>query len=158
MPKPVTVTTPSDLEIGVSRVFDAPAELVWACHTKPELVRRWMLGPPGWSMPVCEIDLRVGGAYRYVWRGEDGREFGVHGVYRETVPPERLVHTEFMGEDESGGGALVTWTLSEQDGKTTLECTMLMASKEARDGVLATGMTDGVAASYDRLAELVATR
>jgi len=66
MPKPVDVTTPSDREITVVRVFNAPRELIWDCHTKPELVKRWMLGPPGWSMPVCEIDLRVGGAYRYV--------------------------------------------------------------------------------------------
>ncbi len=68
MPKPVDVSTPSDREIRVARAFDAPARLVWDCHTKPELIRRWMLGPPGWSMPVCEVDLTVGGAYRYRWR------------------------------------------------------------------------------------------
>ncbi len=70
MPKPVDVTTPSDREIAVARVFDAPRELIWDCHTKPELLKRWMLGPLGWSMPVCEIDLRVGGAYRYRWRND----------------------------------------------------------------------------------------
>ena len=88
----IDVTTPDDLEIRVTRVFDAPRSLIFECHTQPELVRRWLLGPPGWSMPVCEIDLRVGGQYRYVWRSDtDGGEFGFRGEYREIRAPERVV-------------------------------------------------------------------
>src|SRR5947199_8947203 len=91
----LTVVARGDREIVLTRVFDAPRRLVFDALTKPELVRRWLLGPPGWSMVVCEIDLKVGGAYRYVWRHDrDGSEFGMRGVYREIVPPERLVNTE----------------------------------------------------------------
>jgi uncharacterized protein YndB with AHSA1/START domain len=105
----LTLTTPSDREVVMTRVFDAPRALVYECHTKPELVRRWLLGPPGWSMPVCEIDLRVGGEYRYRWRSkESGHEFGVAGVYREIVAPERIVHTELFDGAEMGGQSLVT--------------------------------------------------
>jgi uncharacterized protein YndB with AHSA1/START domain len=88
------VTTPTDREIAMTRVFDAPRRLVFDALTKPELVKTWLLGPPGWSMPVCEIDLRVGGAYRFVWRGPDGTEMGMGGVNREIVVPEWLGHRE----------------------------------------------------------------
>src|ERR1035437_1248164 len=88
------LTTPTDREIAMTRVFDAPRALVFDALTKPELVRRWLLGPPGWSMPVCEIDLRVGGAYRFLWRNVGGAEMGVRGSYREIAAPERLVATE----------------------------------------------------------------
>jgi len=88
------VTTPMEREIVMTRVFDAPRRLVFDALTKPELLRQWLLGPPGWSMPVCEIDLRVGGAYRYLWRGPDGIEMGTRGVFREIAAPERLVATE----------------------------------------------------------------
>src|SRR3981081_4067870 len=93
-PDSFTVSTPSDLEIQVTRDFDAPRRLVFDAFTKPELVRRWLLGPPGWTMPLCEIDLRVGGAYRYVWRSEkDGSHMAIGGVFREVIPLERLVAT-----------------------------------------------------------------
>src|SRR2546421_3304004 len=138
------VTTPTDREIVLTRVFDAPRNLVFDAMTKPEFVRRWLLGPPGWSMPLCEIDLKVGGAYRYVWRNdENGREFGTGGVFREIYPPERIVHTERM--DGAPGEALNTTTLTEQGGRTTLTLTMLFDSKEARDATLQTGMEKGVA-------------
>ena len=92
------ITTPSDREIAMTRVFDAPRRLVFDAFTKPELVKQWLLGPPGWTMPVCEIDLRVGGQYRYVWRREsNGKEMGMGGVYKEISPPERLVSTESWG-------------------------------------------------------------
>src|ERR1700740_2690854 len=94
----LTLTTPTEREIAMTRVFDAPRRLVFDAMTRPELVKRWLLGPPGWSMPVCEIDLRVGGTYRYVWRGADGTEMGMRGVYREIAPPERLVATESFDE------------------------------------------------------------
>ena len=97
MAKSVEVTIPSDREIKVARVFEAPAKLVFDFHTKAEHVQKWMLGPDGWSMPICEIDLRVGGTYRHVWRSdENGAEFGFRGEYREISAPTRLVHTERM--------------------------------------------------------------
>ena len=152
----LVVTTPTDREIVMTRVFDAPRRLIWDAHTKPELVKRWMLGPPGWSMPLCEIDLRVGGNYRYVWRHSDGREMGMGGVYREIVAPSRLVNTERFDDAWYEGEALDTLTLVEANGKTTLTQTMLLQSKEARDNVLKTGMESGVAVSYDRLEEILA--
>jgi uncharacterized protein YndB with AHSA1/START domain len=147
----VDVTTPSDREIRVTRVFDAPRTLVFDCHTKPELVKRWLLGPPGWTMPVCEIDLRVGGKYLYTWRNDaDGSEFSIGGEHREIVPPERIVTLEnFMGEE-----ALCTLTLTEKGGRTTLVQNMQFENQEKRDQALKTGMTDGMASSYERL-ELV---
>ena len=150
------LTTRGDREIVMTREFDAPRRLVFDALTKPELVKQWLLGPPGWSMPVCEIDLRVGGAYRYVWRHTDGKEMGMGGVYREIVPQERVVCSELFDEPWYPGEALVTTTLAEQGGRTTLTCTILYISQEARDGVLKSGMERGVAASYDRLAELLA--
>lgn len=151
------LTTQGDREIVMTRAFHAPRRLVFDALTKPELVKRWLIGPPGWSMPVCEIDLQVGGSYRYVWRHTDGKEMGVRGVYRDIVPQERVICTERFDEAWYPGEALLTTTLVEQDGKTTLTSTVLYVSKEARDGVLKSGMENGVAASYDRLAELVSS-
>ena len=152
------VTTPSDREIAMTRVFDAPRHLVFEALTKPELVQRWLLGPEGWSMPVCEIDLEVGGAYRYVWRRDkDGSEMAMGGVFREVDRPERLVATEKFDEAWYPGEAVSTTVLVEEDGRTTLTQTTLYQSREARDGVLKSGMESGVAASYDRLAELLAS-
>ncbi len=144
-------------EIVMTRVFDAPGDLLFDALTKPELVRRWLLGPPGWTMPVCEIDLKVGGAYRYLWRNESGTEMGVRGLFREIRPPERLVHTERFDEAWYPGEAVLTTALVEQSGKTTLTVTILYESREARDAVLKSPMESGVAASYDRLAEMLAT-
>lgn len=155
MPKSVEVTTPSDREITVTRAFDAPRELIWDCHTKPELVRRWMLGPPGWSMPVCEIDLRVGGAYRYRWRNDaDGHEFGSSGIHREIAAPERLVSTERM--EGFDGEALNTLTFDEQGGRTVVTVNMVFPSKAHRDGALQSGMSDGMAMGYDRMEAILA--
>jgi uncharacterized protein YndB with AHSA1/START domain len=150
MPATVDVTTPSDREIRVTRTFDAPAELIFNFHTKAEHVQKWLLGPPGWSMPVCNIDLRVGGHYQYVWRNDDnGAEFGARGEYREIAAPQRLVHSESM--DGTEGEALCTLTFVESGGRTTLTTTMLFPSKEARDQALQSGMTDGMSVSYERL-------
>jgi uncharacterized protein YndB with AHSA1/START domain len=151
------LTTSGDREIVMTRVFDAPRSLVFDALTKPELLKRWFFGPPGWSLVVCEVDLKVGGAYRYVWRGPDGTEMGMGGVHREVVPPERIVCTQLFDEDWTGGEALGTLVLTEQDGKTTLTNTVRYASREARDAVLKTPMESGVAAGYDRLAELLAS-
>jgi uncharacterized protein YndB with AHSA1/START domain len=153
------LTTSGDREIVMTRVFQAPRRLVFDAFTKPELVKQWLLGPPGWSMPVCEIDLKVGGTYRYVWRRDsDGSEMGLGGVYREIVPQERIVSTEVFDKAWYPGEAVGTIVLSEQGGKTTVTQTVLYQSREARDGILKSGMEKGVAMSYDRLAELLASR
>ncbi|HTE91552.1 MAG TPA: SRPBCC family protein [Terriglobales bacterium] len=145
-----------DREIVITRAFDAPRKLVFDAFTKPELVKQWLLGPDGWSMPVCEIDLKVGGKYRYVWRRDkDGTEMGMGGVYREIVAPERIVATEKFDQSWYPGEAVGTFVLAEQAGKTTLTETILYESREARDGVLKSGMKKGVVASYDRLEKLL---
>jgi len=154
----LSVTTPSEREIAMTRVFDAPRHMVFDAWTKPELIRRWLLGPDGWSMPVCEVDLRVGGKYRYVWRRDaDGSEMGMGGVYREIVAPERIVATERFDEAWYPGEAVGTLVLVEQRGRTTLTQTLRYESREARDAVLKSPMETGVAAGYDRLEELLAT-
>ncbi len=152
------LVTPSDREIAMTRVFDAPRQLVFDAHTKPDLVRQWLLGPPGWSMPVCEMDVRVGGTYRWVWRHDtNGTEMGMSGVYREIVAPERLVTTERFDEAWYPGEALNTLVLIEKGGRTTLTQTMRYESRDARDAVIKSNMEKGVAASYDRLADLLAS-
>ena len=151
------VTTPTEREIVMTRVFDAPRRLIFDALTKPELLKRWLLGPPGWTMVVCEIDLKVGGAYRYVWRNTKGTDMGMGGVYREIVPPERLAATESFDESWYPGEALDTTVLVEQGGETTLTLTVLYESREARDIAIKSNMEQGVAASYDRLAEMLAS-
>ena len=146
-----TFTTPSEREVAMTRVFDAPRRLVFDAWTGPEHVPHWMLGPEGWTMPVCEIDLRPGGAWRFVWRRSNGTEMEMNGVYREIKPPERLVSTENWGADWPE--TLNTVVLSEKDGKTTMTLTVLYPSKEAREAALKTGMKDGASQSFDRLAE-----
>ena len=146
------ITAQGDREIVVTRVFDAPRRLVFEAYTRPELIKKWLLGPSGWSMPVCEIDLRAGGKYRYVWRNDgDGREMGMGGVYREVVAPERIVVTEIFDEAWYPGEAVDTIVLVEREGKTTLTQTIRYNSRETRDAVLKSPMQTGMAASYDRL-------
>ncbi len=154
----VKVTTPSDLEIRMTRSFDAPPRLVFDAHTKPELVRRWLTGPDGWEMSRCEIDLRVGGKFRYEWRNVDGSTMGMGGNFREIASPSRLVHTELFDEDWTGGEVVTTSLFAEDgDGRTLLTVTSLYPSKEGRDGAIASGMTTGVDTSYDKLAALLAS-
>ncbi|MFZ0816368.1 MAG: SRPBCC family protein [Candidatus Sulfotelmatobacter sp.] len=146
------ITAHGDREIVVTRIFDAPRQLVFDAYTKPALIKRWLLGPDGWSMPVCEIDLRVGGKYRYVWKSDsDGSEMGMGGVYREVIAPERIVATEVFDEAWYPGEAVDTIVFVEQEGKTTLTQTILYNSRETRDAVLKSPMQTGMAASYDRL-------
>jgi uncharacterized protein YndB with AHSA1/START domain len=153
------ITAAGEKEIVMTRTFDAPRALVWDAHTKPELIRRWLLGPDGWTMTVCDIDLRVGGLYRYVWHKEKtGVDMGMGGAYREIAAPERLVSTEKFDQSWYPGEGVGTLVLSERDGRTTLHHTMAYESREARDGVLKSGMADGVAASYDRLEKMLAGR
>jgi uncharacterized protein YndB with AHSA1/START domain len=146
-----TFTMPSDREVAATRVFDAPRELVWKAHTVPEHVSRWLLGPEGWTMPVCEIDLRPGGEWHFVWRRADGSEMGMRGVYKEIVAPERIVNTERWGAEWPE--TTNTTVFTEREGKTTLVCTVRWPSKEDRDKAMGTGMNDGWTTSYERLAD-----
>ena len=146
------VTTPSDREIVLTRVFDAPRQLVFDALSKPELLKRWF-GPHGHSLVVCDVDFRVGGTWRFVLESPDGRSMGMSGVYREIVPVERTVHTESF--DDYPGDSVITTVLTEHDGKTTLTATALYDSQEVRDAVVESGMEHGAAETYDRLADLL---
>lgn len=146
----VTVTTPDDLSIEVVRRFAAPPRAVFAAHTVPELVQTWLTGPYGWSMPECEIDLRVGRGYRYVWRdAATGKSFGSHGEFLAVDTPHLIAFTERMdGQD----GEMRCTTRCEVDGSgTRLIVTMRFADTATRDAALASGMAAGMGVSYDRL-------
>ena len=151
------ITTPSDCELTMTRVFDAPRELVFDAWTRPEWVRRWLGVFGGWSLDVCEIDLKVGGSIRYEWRNANGRSMGMSGVFREIVPGERLVSTEVFDDPWYEGEATGTVVFVENAKKTTVHYTMRYASKAVRDAVLASPMEHGVAASFDKLATLLMT-
>jgi uncharacterized protein YndB with AHSA1/START domain len=154
-----TVTLPSDLEVAMTRSVEAPRPLVFDAFTKPEHIRRW-LGRQGDTMPICEVDLRVGGAWRYVWSLREGGEMGMRGEFREIVAPERIVTTEEFDEpffEAMGAGTINTTTFEERDGKTRLTITALYKSREARDSALQTGMEDGLDEGFGRLAELLQT-
>lgn len=151
------VTLPSDTEVCVTRGFHAPRALVWRAHTEPELARRW-LGFPDWTMPVCEMDVRPGGKYRWRWRSGDGsQEFGFFGTFTEVEEPSVLSHEEhfdpgtFGGAMQNGSPAMIRTTFAEKNGVTTLVSVMDYGSREARDAALSTGMTDGMEVSYQRL-------
>jgi uncharacterized protein YndB with AHSA1/START domain len=150
-----TVTTPSEREIVITRVVAAPRQLVFEVYTNPAHLPHWMLGPEGWSMPVCEIDLRVGGAWHFVWRRADGSEMAIRGVYQEIVEPERLVSSESWGGDWPA--TLNTLLLTEEGGKTTITQRLLYPSKEARDAALKTGMQEGASQGFNRLDEYLTT-
>jgi uncharacterized protein YndB with AHSA1/START domain len=160
----LSVTTPSDLEIHMTRTFDAPRQLVFDAWTKPEHLRHW-LGQgdnqlKGWTMTTCEVDLRPGGAYHFVLEGPEGETLGIAGVYREIVPGERLVVTEVFDEpyrDEMGGEVINTLTFEERDRRTTITSTARYPSREARDGALQTGMESGVAEGYDTMERYLRT-
>jgi uncharacterized protein YndB with AHSA1/START domain len=150
------VTLRGDREVVLERVFDAPRALVFEAMTKPELVKKWY-GPRGFHLVVCEIDFRVGGKWRYVLRGPDGTDMGQFGEFREITPPERIVMTE--GFDMFPDSVAVdTVVFVEEAGKTRLTLTVVAPSKEARDGIIASGMEHGAAETYDRLNELLTSR
>ena len=149
------VTTQGDREIVMTRLFNAPRHLVFEAYTKPEFLKRWLLGPPGWEMVVCVAAAKAADRYRYEWRNTDGRQFGMGGVCREFIRPEKIVCTELM--DGFTSEALVTLVLAEQDCKTLLTVTSLCESREVRDAILKSGMESGVTASYNRLEELLVT-
>jgi len=157
------VSLPSDTEVRVTRDFKAPRALVWRAHTEPELFQRWIGGYPGWSMPVCEMDVRTGGKYRWRWRTEDGgQEFGFFGEYREVEVPALIIAAEYYDPGTMGGPmdtsnpAINRTSFTEQNGITTLVTLLNYGTKEARDAAVSTGMTDGMETSYERLDALVA--
>jgi uncharacterized protein YndB with AHSA1/START domain len=143
-------------ELVITREFDAPRHLVFEAFTRPEHLRRWLSGMPGWELAVCDMDVRVGGTYRWVWKSlEGGHSMGMGGEYREVSPPDRLVSTEKFDESWYPGTAVGTIVLTEHGGRTTLTQTMLYESREARDAVLASPMEEGVGLSYDRLEDVL---
>jgi uncharacterized protein YndB with AHSA1/START domain len=153
-PEDLKISTPADREVMVTRTFDAPRTLVFDAYTQPELLKRWYEAP-GRSLVVCEIDLRVGGAYRFLWRGEGRKDVGMRGVHREVVRPERLVRTQ-MWEDWGAGEIIETVVFTERAGQTTLISTGLYPSREVRDAVLKAGLESGTRETYGRLAIILA--
>lgn len=153
----LNVTTPSEWEIRFTRTFGAPRPLLWTALTDPAFGPRW-LTPPGWTMPVCERDVRPGGRLRCEWRNAAGTMMGLSGEIRAVAPPVRLVHTELFDEDWTGGPAEVTTLLAEGDraGTTTMILTVRYASRQARDGVLTSPMAEGMESSYAKLDALLA--
>jgi uncharacterized protein YndB with AHSA1/START domain len=147
----LTITTPSDQEIVMTREFDAPRDLVFEAHTSCEHMSRWW-GPRKYEFASCEIDFRPGGKWRIVHRGPEGEEYGFHGEYREIVPPERIVWT-FEFEGFPGSVSVETLTLEEHDGKTTLTATSVYNTVEERDGMLQSGMEEGAKETMERLDE-----
>lgn len=161
--KPAQVSLPSDTEVRVSRDFAAPRQLVWDAHTVPELVRRWMLGPPGWSMPLCEMDVREGGKYRWRWRSDDtGAEFGFFGAFLVVHAPVRMTYEQFYdpgdlpADMDTDNPAIIHASFTENNGVTRLETVIRFASKQIRDTAISTGMTDGMEMGYERLDMLFA--
>jgi uncharacterized protein YndB with AHSA1/START domain len=151
----LTITTPSDRDVVLTRVFDAPANLVFDALTKPDLIKRWS-GIEGWTFVVCDVDLRVGGTWRFVSRKPNGKTVGQYGVYQEIVRGKRLVNTE-LWEDWDAGETLVTTELVEQRGKTTYTSTIRFPSQDVRDSVLKHGLSSSAPAMYDRLARVLAS-
>lgn len=148
-------TTPSDVEVAVTRTFDAPQQLVFEAFTRPEHIVHWMLGPDGWTMPVCEVDPRAGGRWHMVWRRADGTEMEMTGTYVEVTPFSRLVQTESWGDDWPA--SLNTTTFTASGSRTVVVHTMKFPDTEARDRAMATGMTSGADTSYDRLETYLAS-
>jgi uncharacterized protein YndB with AHSA1/START domain len=152
----LSAALPSDREIRITRSFKAPRQLVWDAHTQPALIRRWLLGPPGWTMPVCDVDLRVGGAYRFEWHHDKGLAMALSGVYRAIEAPRHIADTQRFDDDWTKGEADTSVTLEEVDGRTELTLNISYASKEARDGALATPMLEGMEAGYARMETVTA--
>ena len=161
MPQPhtLTVTTRGDNELVITRHFNAPRQMVFDAHTRPELIKRWMTGPENWTLPVCEIDLKEGGKGRYVWHNtENGADMGMTATYREIDIPHRIVHEEMFDEDWTGGGTEITTTFEEDGEGTRMEMVIRCKSKEARDMILKSPMSDGMEQGYARLDRQLAKR
>jgi uncharacterized protein YndB with AHSA1/START domain len=148
--KRTTLTLPTDEQILIERSFDAPRHLVWRAYTEPELVRQWWHAGRG-TMTACDIDLRVGGAWRFAMTAKEGYEVAFHGEYREIAPDERLVSTEVYEGAPDSGEALNTLTLVEADGRTKLSIVMELPDRQTRDMVIASGMEDGLGDALELL-------
>lgn len=155
MPEPLVITTPGDRDIVVARQFDAPRDLVFLCYSKPELIRRWY-GLPDWTMPVCEIDFRVGGKWRFVTVSPSGYEMGSQGLYTGITAPERIDQTEYYDDDWTKGGSTNSVVFTEQDGRTTTTLTVTYSSPEARAAAVATPMAQGMEIGFKRLDAVLA--
>lgn len=161
--KQAEVSTPSDQEVLVKRSFDAPVNLVWQAYTDPTLMRRWLSGMPGWSMPVCDMDPQVGGEYRWRWRNdENGQEFGFTGEFLEVALYSKIVHTQLYDPGDTGFGtmgsepSIITVTFSETNGITNVATTIKFGSQADRDAAMSTGMADGMEISYKELDRVLA--
>nr|AQQ74905.1 hypothetical protein [uncultured bacterium] len=160
--KPAEVNLPSDTEVQVKRSFNAPARLVWRAYVEPDLLRRWCAGPPGWSMPVCEMDMRAGGKYHWRWRSDDtSQEFGFTGEILEITPHAKIVHTQVydagnLGISMGSKPWIITVTFHEANGSTIVTTTFKFASKADRDAAVASGMTEGMEMSYTLLDNVLA--
>lgn len=159
---PIEVSQPSDREVRVVRTFKAPRQLVWDAHTKPELMQKWCYGFEGWTLPICEMDVREGGKYRWRWRSDaDGSEFGFFGAFSDVKEPSTLGHDQYYDPGDMdyampvGDPCLITLEFGEADGVTTLTMTMKFVSNEARDGAVSTGMTDGMEVGYARIDDML---
>jgi uncharacterized protein YndB with AHSA1/START domain len=148
-----TFTTPSDTQVVCTRTFNAPRDRVFDAWVNPKIVPQWMTGPDGWTMPVCEIDLRPGGQWHFVWKMDDGKEMAMTGQYKEIARPSRLVNTEAWGGDWAE--STNTLVLTDDAGKTKTVCTVDYPTKKDRDRAVATGMFGGWAQSYDKLEQLL---
>lgn len=159
MPTPLVVTTQGEREIVVTREFDAPRELVWDCWTVPALIKRWLSGPPGWTMTTCEFDPRVGGAWRFVSKGPDGFEMGHGGVIKTFDRPDLMVTSEIYDMDWTGGETINTNVFTDiGGGRSRSTLTVTYSSREARDGARATPMAEGMEAGFQSLDRLLKER
>ncbi|HET9372145.1 MAG TPA: SRPBCC family protein [Vicinamibacterales bacterium] len=150
---PLTITMPTDREIVLTRLFDAPPAFVYEALTSPALLRRWY-SPTGWTLETCEVDLREGGAWHFRMRKPNGKTVGQRGVYRELVPAARIVNTETW-DDWDAGETIVTTTLAEEQGRTRYTSTMLFPSQEVRDVVFKNGLESSAGDLYERLSDLL---
>ena len=158
-PKGLQISTPTDTTIVIARTFNAPRRLVWEAMFVPDRMRRWMLPPPGWILTVCECEARVGGKLRLAWKNEEADPvMTLQGVFTEVAPHQRIVHTETMalGSGQTIGSLVETHEFAESGGITTMRITQAYESKDARDGVLASGMDQGMEAGYERLDQMLA--
>ncbi len=149
------VTPVGDRELRLTRFFEAPPRLVFDAFTKPALIRRWLLGPPGWTMPVCEVDLRVGGQFRYVWE-KPGAKMGMTGTFAEIAAPGKIVHREIFDDDWTGGETFIATTFRGEHDGTAYDSLIRYQSAEGRAAAIASGMEEGMHPGYDRLAEILA--
>ncbi|HSM94302.1 MAG TPA: SRPBCC family protein [Anaeromyxobacteraceae bacterium] len=149
------VSADGDRGIVMSRVFDAPREVVFEAYVRPELVQHWLGVGGGWEMAVCIIEPRVGGTWRFVWNGPKGEQMGWRGVCRELTPPERIKTVDSFDQPWFQGTEVGTLAFSELGSRTLLTATLEYETREARDSVLASPMAEGMAASYDRLAGIL---